>query len=100
MDTTIVTVEDEEETTQPASPLLNDFADDPNHPQRWVHRRRMAYIALFSIIFVMAYCLTPFMTTEKMTMVNEIIYWFYFSMTTIVSAYMGLATFSAVWNKK
>lgn len=68
--------------------------EDPNHPTRWKHRRRMAYIALYSMIGVTSYALT-LMPIQRLSATNEIISWFYFAMASIVGAYVGFATWSA-----
>lgn len=70
-------------------------ADDPNHPIRWKHRRRMAYIALFSMLVLTAYAVGPWIAIERLDKLSDIIEWFYFAMASIVGAYMGFATWSA-----
>lgn len=73
--------------------------EDPNHPSRWVHRRRMAYTALISMVVVTAYVFTPAVSIEKLKAVGPILDTFYFATASIVGVYMGAATFSGVWNK-
>jgi hypothetical protein len=74
--------------------------EDPNHPTRWVHRRRMAYMSLISIFIVTGYLLGPWVTDTRVDVLSDIIEWFYFSMASIVGAYMGFASWSAVWTRK
>lgn len=83
-------------TPAPVSPAVdtNPF-EDPNHPTRWQHRRRMAYLSLGSMIIVMIGCLTPYIPVERVKAAENVIDWFYFAMASIVGAYMGLATWSA-----
>lgn len=81
---------DEEMVSVPASAL----SDDPNHPTRWMHRRRMAYISLFSMITLMGYTLTPWMPLDRLEKLSDVIDWFFFAMASIVGAYMGFATWS------
>ena len=96
MDTTIVAPDEEAETTQTTQTTNAPvFADDPNHPQRWMHRRRMAYISLYSIIATTCYVLSPYMPLDRLTAASDVISWFYFAMVSIVGAYMGFATWSA-----
>lgn len=74
----------------------NNPFEDPNHPTRWVHRRRMAYASLISIFIVTAYLLSTWVDNERINALSDIIEWFYFSMASIVGAYMGFASWSAL----
>ena len=76
-----------------------DF-EDPNHPSRWKHRRRMAYMAMYSILVVTIYVLGPWLSVERITALDSIIEWFYLSMVTVVGSYMGFASISAVWDRR
>lgn len=69
--------------------------DDPNHPARWYHRRRMAYLALYSMLAVTALMFTPWVPLSRLEKLADVIEWFYFSMASIVGAYMGFASWSA-----
>lgn len=69
--------------------------DDPNHPARWYHRRRMAYLALYSMLVVTALMFTPWVPLSRLEKLADVIEWFYFSMASIVGAYMGFASWSA-----
>lgn len=55
----------------------------------------MAYIALISMLVVTVFSLSPWMPLERLKTGENVISWFYFTMTSIVGAYMGLATWSA-----
>ena len=68
---------------------------DPNHPSQWKHRRRMAYISLYGIIAVTAVLLGPWVPVDRVAKLSDLISWFYFSLASIVGAYMGFATWSA-----
>lgn len=68
---------------------------DPNHPSQWKHRRRMAYMSLISIIAVTGIMLGPWVPVERVEKLSDLISWFYFSLASIVGAYMGFATWSA-----
>jgi len=83
----------------PAIIPATDSFEDPNHPARWKHRRRMAYMSLISMLILTGYALSPWLPLDRLEKLDSAIDGFYFAMTTIVSAYMGLATFSGVWNK-
>ena len=86
-------------TSTPAAPSTVDPFEDPNHPSRWVHRRRMAYISLYSIIGVTVILLGPWVPVERVAKLSDLISWFYFSLASIVGAYMGFATWSGKLNK-
>lgn len=73
----------------------NVLPDDPNHPARWYHRRRMAYMALYSMFIVTGLMFTPWVPITRLEKLADVIEWFYFSMASIVGAYMGFATWSA-----
>jgi len=84
-------------TRMPDEETITDatMTDDPNHPMRWKHRRRMAYIALFSMLVLTAYAVSPWIEIARLEKLSDIIEWFYFAMASIVGAYMGFATWSA-----
>lgn len=69
---------------------------DPNAVTKWRHRRRMAYIALGSMIITTAVLVNPWFPIERLEKITELITWFYISMAGIVGAYMGLATWSGM----
>lgn len=87
-----------ENTTQAYLANAEPF-EDPNHPARWKHRRRMAYASLVNIIAVTFILLGPWVPIERVDKLSDIISWFYFSLASIVGAYMGFATWSAKLNK-
>lgn len=69
--------------------------EDPNHPTRWRHRRRLAYTAMIATLATTVYVLGPWMALDRIEATADIISWFYFTMASIVGAYMGFATWSA-----
>ena len=71
----------------------------PNHPSQWKHRRRMAYASLVSIIAVTLILLGPWVPVDRVEKLSDLISWFYFSLASIVGAYMGFATWSAKFTK-
>lgn len=88
----------DDETPQPTkAPTLS--LKDPNHPSQWKHRRRMAYASLVSIIAVTFILLGPWVPVERVERLSDLISWFYFSLASIVGAYMGFATWSAKFSK-
>lgn len=96
---------DESELSNPeiVTSVSNSVAEafeDPNHPARWKHRRRFAYMAMYSMLILTAYAMTPLMSVDRLERVSDIIEWFYFAMASIVGAYMGFATWSAKLGKQ
>ena len=65
--------------------------------KRWKNRRRMAWWALLSmIIFTALLLFTPLCPETRLTIANEIITWYYFAMTAIIGAYMGVTTWAHI----
>lgn len=83
----------------PSAPTSTDAPKDPNHPSQWKHRRRMAYMSLVSIIGVTLILLGPWVPVERVAKLSDLISWFYFSLASIVGAYMGFATWSGKQSK-
>ncbi len=65
---------------------------------KWKHRRRMAYIALFSILAITILSLF-FVSVERLAVLKEVITWFYFVMGSIIGTYAGFASIEE-WKKK
>jgi len=66
---------------------------------RWVHRRRMAYISLAAIIVATYFCLFKVSET-RLASISDIMTWFYISMGSVVGAYVGFRTLDDKWQKK
>lgn len=67
----------------------NNLSPDPK--LRWKNRRRMAWIALISILIVTI--LAFFVVVEsRLKLLGDVINMFYLSMASIVGAYVGFAT--------
>lgn len=66
---------------------------------RWKHRRRMAYIALLSILLVTYACLFK-IEVKRLDALEVIITWFYVTMGSIIGAYVGFATLDDKWQNK
>lgn len=66
---------------------------------RWKHRRRMAYIALLSMLVVTYWCLFN-IPVERLTVIDNIISWFFITMGSIVGAYVGFATLDDKWKEQ
>lgn len=65
---------------------------------RWKHRRRMAYMAILSVMAV-TYFLMFNIPHEKIKVLENIITWFYITMGSIIGAYLGFATLDDKWKK-
>lgn len=89
METTHLTLAEAKEQAKKTYVLLSN---------RWKHRRRMAYIALFSILAATYVCLFR-IPTEKLKALEVIITWFYVTMGSIIGAYVGFATLDDKWRK-
>lgn len=89
METTPLTIKEAKEQAKKSYILLSN---------RWKHRRRMAYIALFSILVVTYLCLFK-IDSEKIKSLEVIITWFYVTMGSIIGAYVGFATLDDKWRK-
>lgn len=62
---------------------------------RWKNRRRMAWLAIFSILLV-TYLAFYHLPIEKLKLLDNVITWFYTIMGGIVASYMGLVTFDDI----
>jgi hypothetical protein len=63
--------------------------------ERWKNRRRMSWIALWAIMIV-TICQLFFVPETRLADLEETVTWFYFSMASIISVYIGSATFSDI----
>jgi dolichol kinase len=89
METTQLTIKEAKEHAKKSYILLSN---------RWKHRRRMAYVALFSILAVTYLCLFK-IDPQKIKALEVIVTWFYVTMGSIVGAYVGFATLDDKWKK-
>ncbi len=70
---------------------MEDSNATPNQKSRWQNRRKMAWIALMSILIVTI--LAFFVVEEsRLKLLGDVINMFYLSMASIVGAYVGFAT--------
>lgn len=66
---------------------------------KWKNRRKMAWTSLISMLIFTILIL--FVVPEsRLTILTDVIVWFYFAMTSIIGAYMGFTTLSAIKNGK
>lgn len=63
---------------------------------RWKNRRGLAWAAMAGIFMVMIWALFKVPET-RLSILSEIIIWFFMIMGSIVGAYMGFSTFDDKW---
>jgi Ni,Fe-hydrogenase I cytochrome b subunit len=64
---------------------------------RWKNRRRMAWISLISMLIVTGLILfTDIVPESRLTILTEVITWFYFSCASIIGMYMGATTWANI----
>jgi hypothetical protein len=64
--------------------------------RRWRNRRRMAWMSLLCM-FVLTYFIifTDIVPIARLTVLKEVITWFYFACISVVGAYMGFTTWAS-----
>ena len=63
---------------------------------KWKSRRKMSWVALVSMIVVTLIVLLGPVSDQRLKILSEVITWFYFTMTSIIGAYMGFTTMAAI----
>lgn len=75
----------------------NKSYDPALDKKRWGNRRRMAWMSLVSIIAVTILILfTDLVPESRLQILSEVITWFYFSLASVIGAYMGFTTWASV----
>lgn len=62
---------------------------------KWRGRRLMGKVALYSMIVLMFTLLFGPIPDSRLTILSDPITWFFFSMTSIIGAYMGFTTWAS-----
>ena len=62
---------------------------------RWKNRRRMAWTSLIAMIVVVLMLLFGPIPDSRLKLLMEPITWFFFSMASIIGAYMGFTTWAS-----
>jgi len=71
--------------------------ENVNGKERWKNRRRMAWTSLVAILVVtMMILFTDVVPESRLTILSDVITWFYFSMASIIGMYMGATTWASV----
>ncbi len=73
--------------------MIDEVTSDP---KTWQNRRKMAYIALLSMVLVTAYMMSPYMDLGRIKALESVITWFYTVMASIIAAYMGFTTWAYI----
>jgi hypothetical protein len=82
-----------------SSKLLTAKQEMELERNKWRGRRRMAGIALAAMIFVMVVLLFGPIPETKIKTLEEPIVWFFFSMASIIGAYMGFTSWASKGKK-
>jgi len=67
--------------------------------RKWRNRRKMAWFALISMIVLMFVLLYGNISESRINTLKEPITWFYFSMASVIGAYMGFTTYASIKGK-
>lgn len=62
---------------------------------KWRSRRKMAAIALIAMILLMAALLFAPISESRIKLLEEPVTWFFFSMASVIGAYMGFTTWAS-----
>ena len=67
-----------------------------NGKNRWKNRRRMAWTSLISMTLVTYLILfTNLCPPDRLTILSEVITWYYFASASVIGAYMGFTTWAS-----
>ena len=62
---------------------------------RWKNRRKMAWLAMVSMVSFTGILLTPFISDERIKSLDGVFDTFYLAMASVVGAYMGFTTWAS-----
>lgn len=74
-------------------PMTESNSDSGN---LWKNRRRMGYIALFSMVAITAYAMSPWMELDRLKALESVLTWYYTAMASIIASYMGFTTWAYI----
>lgn len=67
---------------------------------RWQNRRRMAWLSLLAMIALTYVILfTNFASIERLSVLDDVITWFYLCCASVIGAYMGVTTWASMKGK-
>lgn len=72
---------------------IENIPEDLMH-KRWRNRRKMAWVSLISMLVVtlLAFFVIP---ESRLSLLSEVITWFYLGMVSVIGAYMGFTTWAS-----
>lgn len=74
----------------------NKLSDIEAERARWKNRRRMAWFSLISMIGITILILfTDLVPVARLSILSEVITWFYFCCASVIGAYMGFTTWAS-----
>ena len=79
-------------------PSLDDTPEEMEN-RKWATRRKMAWVALTSMVILMFILLTPIVGVLRVEKLQDVFTWFFISMSSLVGSYFGLSTFSHLGKK-
>lgn len=85
----------DEEVIPPSAPLPIPEISEKDNTIRWNSRRRMAWIALISMVIV-TFLMLFVVDSSKLSSLEIVISWFYMGCVSIVGSYMGFTTYAAI----
>lgn len=62
---------------------------------RFKNRRKMAWLAMFSMVIFTSLLLTPYIDIERIKVLDGVFGAFYLAMASVVGAYMGFTTWAS-----
>ena len=63
--------------------------------ERFKNRRRMAWLAMLSMVGFTAVLMSPIISIEKIKALESVFSAFYFAMASVIGAYMGFTTWAS-----
>jgi len=78
---------------------MQDRPQDNTNQRQWQNRRRMAWVALISMLIV-TFCMLFYVKESRLSSLDSVVTWFYTAMAAIVGSYVGFATFDQKWRDR
>ena len=93
------------DTNQVTPPLTNPPASDwaavaLTDKSIYRGRRQMAWLAMWSMVLLTGYAVSPWMPIERYSKIADLLSWFYMAMTSVIAAYMGSTAAPLIFGRK
>ena len=85
----------ESKSQTPNTCMLSEQEKNELERNKWKSRRKMAWIALYSMIITTIIVLFMPIQESKLSIISEVLVWFYFAMASVIGAYMGVTAWAA-----